>query len=83
MNAWVVAAAVMLGLLLPAGLLTMRGDVIDRVVAMQLSTTIAALALLLLAEAADRDVYFDLAVVTTVLSFVGSLFYLRSLEAWL
>jgi multicomponent Na+:H+ antiporter subunit F len=52
------------------------------VIAMQLSSTITTLALVLIAQGANRDVYFDLAVVTAVLSYVGTLFYLRFLESW-
>jgi multicomponent Na+:H+ antiporter subunit F len=82
-NAWLVGAAAFLVLLFPAGLLSMTGGVMERVVAMQLASTLGTLALVLLAEGFDRDVYFDLAVVMAVVSFAGTLFYLRSLEAWL
>ena len=83
MNEWLAGAIGAFILLLPAGLLAMRGEVLDRVVAMQLSSTLASLGLVLLAQGFDRDVYFDLAVVTAVLSLVGTLFYLRFLESWL
>jgi multicomponent Na+:H+ antiporter subunit F len=82
-NEWLVAAVGFLALLLPAGVLALRGELFDRVVAMQLSSTLATLALVLLAQGFGRDVYFDLAVVTAVLSFGGTLFYLRFLESWL
>jgi len=83
MNEWLVAAIGFLVLLLPAGLLAVRGELLDRVVAMQLASTLTVLALVSLAQGFDRDVYFDLAIVTGVLSFVGTLFYLRFLESWL
>jgi multicomponent Na+:H+ antiporter subunit F len=83
MNEWLVGAVVFLVLLLPAGLLAVRGDLFDRIVAMQLASTIGVIALELLAQGFGRDVYFDLALVTAVLSFVGTLFYLRFLERWL
>ena len=83
MNVWLAAAIWLLALALPAGLATLRGDVIGRVVAMQLTSTLVTLALVLLAQAFDRDVYFDLAVVTGLLSFVGTLLYVHVLEAWL
>jgi multicomponent Na+:H+ antiporter subunit F len=83
MNEWLVAATALVFLLVPAGLLALRGDVFGRLVGMQLSSTIGTIALVLLAEGFDRDVYFDLAVVTAVLSFVGTLFYVRSLDSWL
>ncbi|HMC05247.1 MAG TPA: MrpF/PhaF family protein [Actinomycetota bacterium] len=83
MNQWLVAAIGFLVLLLWAGILAMRGELFDRVVAMELSSTLTALLLVLLAQGFGRDVYFDLAVVTAVVSFVGTLFYLRFLESWL
>ncbi len=83
MNEWLIAASALLVLLLPAGLLAMRGKLFERLVAMQLASTIAGLALVLLAEGFDRDVYFDLAVLTTALSFVGTLFYVRAIDSWL
>jgi multicomponent Na+:H+ antiporter subunit F len=82
-NQWLVAATVFLVLLLWAGILAMRGELFDRVVAMELSSTLATLLLVLLAQGFGRDVYFDLAVVTAVVSFVGTVFYLRFLESWL
>ena len=83
MNQWLVAAIGFLVLLLWAGILAMRGELFDRVVAMELSSTLTVLLLVLLAQGFGRDVYFDLAVVTAVVSFVGTLFYLRFLESWL
>jgi multicomponent Na+:H+ antiporter subunit F len=82
-NQWLVVAVGFLVLLLWAGILAMRGELFDRVVAMELSSTLATLLLVLLAQGFGRDVYFDLAVVTAVVSFVGTLFYLRFLESWL
>ncbi len=83
MNEWLVAAVALLVLLLPAGILAMHGRLFERLVAMQLASTITTLALVALAEGFSRDVYFDLAIVTAALSFVGTLFYVRSLDSWL
>ncbi|HEY3831607.1 MAG TPA: monovalent cation/H+ antiporter complex subunit F [Acidimicrobiia bacterium] len=79
---WLAGAAVFVVLGVAAGLLTVRGSVMDRVVAMQLTSTFATITLLLLAEGFDRDVYFDLAIVFAAMSFVGTLVYLRALEWW-
>ena len=83
MNEWLVAATALMILFLPAGLLALRGDVFERLVGMQLASTIGTLALVVLAQGFDRDVYFDLAIVIAVLSFVGTLFYVHSLDSWL
>jgi multicomponent Na+:H+ antiporter subunit F len=82
-NEWLLAGSAFVVLLLPAALLAMTGDVMDRFVALQLTSTIGTIALVVLAQGFNRDVYFDLAIVTAVLSFVGTLMYVRMLEAWL
>jgi multicomponent Na+:H+ antiporter subunit F len=82
-NEWLLASIPLLVLLFGAGLLTLRGDVFERLVAMQLSSTIATILLLVLAQGFNRDVYFDLALVIAVMSSVGSLFYVRTIEVWL
>jgi multicomponent Na+:H+ antiporter subunit F len=82
-NEWIVAGAGFAFLVLPAGLLAMRGGLFERVIAMQLASTFGTLALVVLAQGFERDVYFDLAVVTAVLSFVGTMFYLKIMEMWL
>jgi multicomponent Na+:H+ antiporter subunit F len=82
-NEWLIASTALLVLLLPAGLLALRGALLERLVAMQLASTIGVIALVLLAQGFERDVYFDIAVVTAAMSFVGTLFYVRALEEWL
>jgi len=79
---WLVPAAVFVALGIGAGFLTARGSTMDRIVAMQLSSTLATLTLVLFTEAFNRDIYIDLAVVFAVMSFVGTLVYLRALEWW-
>lgn len=83
MNPWSITAAVLAVLTLPSGLLTLRGRLIDRVAAMQLTATISTLSLLCFSQAANRDVYFDLAVLTALLATVGTFFYVRIVESWL
>lgn len=77
------AATALMVLLLPAGLLTLRGTILERLVAMQLASTLTTVCLVLLAEGFHRDVYFDLAVITGAVSFVGTLFLVRAVESWL
>jgi multisubunit Na+/H+ antiporter MnhF subunit len=50
----------------------------DRVVAVQLASTIDALILVVLSEALGRDALFDVA----LLSFAGSLTFIRFMERW-
>ena len=62
---------------------SVRASPSDGLVALNLGGTIATLVLLLLAEATQRQPFFDLAVVSAVLSFAGGLAYARFLERWL
>ena len=78
-----VAAAFVLVALLADGLYTARGPVTDRLVGLELGGVLATMALLLLAEGYDRDIYFDLAIVVAAVSFIGSLVFARFLERWL
>jgi multicomponent Na+:H+ antiporter subunit F len=72
----------MLALLAPCTYVALRGSTADRLLGLELGTTITTLALLLLAEGFDRSIYFDLALVYCVLSFTGSLAIVRFLERW-
>lgn len=82
MTVWLAAAVAMVALLIPLGLSAMRGSPLDRLVAVELASATQTVALILLAEGFDRDVYFELAVVMAVLSFAGNLVFARFLEQW-
>lgn len=83
MTAYFVASAVLLSGLAPLILFSVRASPPDGLVALNLGGTIATLVLMLLAEATQRQPFFDLAIVSAVLSFVGGLAYARFLERWL
>ena len=80
MNVWLWASAGMLVLLAPCGLVTLRGSIVDRLLGLELGSAITSLALLALGEGFDRSVYFDLALVYAVASFVATLALARFLE---
>ncbi|MGH2875466.1 MAG: monovalent cation/H+ antiporter complex subunit F [Solirubrobacteraceae bacterium] len=81
MNEWIVAAIVLLiGGIAPLGVVTVRGDAMEGVVALALAGVIAALVLLLLAEGFHRQPFVDLAVALAVMSFIGSVAFARFLE---
>jgi multicomponent Na+:H+ antiporter subunit F len=80
MNAWELAALGLLVALMPCGVLCARGATMDRLIALQLATNITALLLLVLSRAFQRSIYFDVALVVAVLSFPGSLIFVRLLE---
>jgi multicomponent Na+:H+ antiporter subunit F len=80
MTAWHLAAAILTVALVPCGWVCLRRSFAEGVVALQLGAITAALALLTLAEAEDRQPFAFLAVVLVVLSFAGTLVLLRFLE---
>ena len=82
MNAWLWAAAACLLVLVPCVLRTVRGSTFDRLLGMQFAGIVVSLALVMLGEGFERSIYVDLALVFGVLSFVGSLAFVRFCERW-
>jgi multicomponent Na+:H+ antiporter subunit F len=80
MNEWEIAAAVLTAALVPCGAVCLRRSFAEGVVGVQLAATVAALALLVLAEGEGRQPFASLALVLVVLSFAGTLVFLRFLE---
>jgi len=81
-NAWLAAASALLILVLPCAVAAMRGGMVERLLGVELGGVLTTLSLLMLAEGFDRSIYFDLALVFAVMSFVGSLAFVRFLERW-
>jgi multisubunit Na+/H+ antiporter MnhF subunit len=79
-NEWFWAAAAMLGLLAPCALIAMRGSSFDRLLGLELAGPITSVALLVLSEAFDRSIYFDLALIFAVASSIATLVIVRFLE---
>ena len=82
MNEWLAAAVAFLVLLAPCAVVAMRGDPVSRLLGLQLGNVVTTLALLALAEGFNRSIYFDLALVYAVLSFAGTVAFVRFLERW-
>lgn len=81
MNEWIIAAVVLLiAGTLPLGLTCLLSDAIEGLVALSLTGVIATLVLLLLAEGFHRQPFVDLAVALAVMSFIGSVAFVRFLE---
>ncbi len=81
MNEWILAAVILLiGGTVPLGIVCVWGDVMEGVVALSLAGVIAALVLLLLAEGFHRQPFVDLAVALAVMSFSGSVAFVRYME---
>jgi multisubunit Na+/H+ antiporter MnhF subunit len=79
-NAWLIAAAVVLVLCLgPCGWVASRSTALRRLIAVNLSGTLACAVLLLLAQGYGRTSYVDLALVTALLTPIGTLVFTRLL----
>ena len=83
MNAFVVAAIVMLAAVIPCGIVLCRGTIMDAVVAYEAISAIAVMVLVLLAEGFRRPGEFELPVLLAVLLFGSGLVFVRFLERWL
>jgi multisubunit Na+/H+ antiporter MnhF subunit len=81
-NAWLVAATVILAGLLPCLWVAMRGSIVSALAGLELASTITTLTLVLIAQGLHRDSFMDLALVSAVLSFTGALTFARFLERW-
>lgn len=80
MNAWLVAALVLLPGLAPFMVVALRERIADAVVALEAAGVLATVEMLLLAEGFHREALVDLAVVLAVMSFIGGLAYVRFIE---
>ena len=82
MNAWLVTAAVLLVALAPCLWVTVRCSIVGALAALELASTVTTLVLLCIAQGLQRDPFMDLALVSAVMSFAGSLTFARFLERW-
>jgi multicomponent Na+:H+ antiporter subunit F len=82
MNEWLLAAVILLGALVPCGVVCVMRSAIEGLVALELAGVIDTTILVLLSEGFHRQPFVDLAVVAAVLSFAGSLVFARILERW-
>jgi multisubunit Na+/H+ antiporter MnhF subunit len=81
MNEWIIASVVLLiGGLVPCLIVCVRVSAMEGLVALQLAGEVVALVLLLLAQGFQRQPFADLAIILAVLSFVGSLVFVRFME---
>ncbi len=80
MSAWLLGSVVLLfGGLAPAGWMAARGAAADRLVGLELGSVVAALELMLFAQAENESQYLIVPLVLVLLSFAGTLVYTRLL----
>lgn len=77
MNAFLIAATVLLVALVLPGVVCVRARAIDGVVAVELAGTLATLTLLCLAEGFGRGIYFNVALVAAGTAWIGGLVFAR------
>jgi multisubunit Na+/H+ antiporter MnhF subunit len=83
MNVWLLGSAVLLFALVPCGIAAFRGDVMERLVGLEMAGMIDTLLLIMLAEGTQRVNFYDLALALALLAFGGGLVFVRFLERWL
>lgn len=77
MNAFLLAALILLAGFVPLGVVVLRCREIDGVVALQLAGSTTTLILIFLSEGFHRSVYFNLPVICAAVTLVGSLVFAR------
>jgi multisubunit Na+/H+ antiporter MnhF subunit len=82
-NAWLIAATALVVCVLPCLVVCLRAPIMDAVVALELSSVLVTLVLVLLAEGFARSSYYTLPLVLSALGFAGSLVFVRFLDRWL
>jgi multisubunit Na+/H+ antiporter MnhF subunit len=81
-NGWLWAATVLVAALVPLTVVCVRLPAPEGVIAVEAAGVDAVLALLLIAQGTDRQPFGDLALVLAVVSFVGTVAYLRFVETF-
>lgn len=69
--------------LIPCGITCFRGRAQDRLVGLEMTSTILSLDIILFAQAFGRSILYDLALTLALLSFGGGMVFARFLERWL
>ena len=81
--AFVAAAIAMLVAMIPAGVVLLRGELADSVVAYEFITSVVVMVLALLAQGFKRPALFEFPVLMAALLYGSSLVFIRVLERWL
>lgn len=83
MAAFVITAVALLWAAVPLGFLVWRGGLMEAVVAYELTSSIAVIVLVVLAQGFNRSGEFELAILLAVLLLGSGLVFVRALERWL
>jgi multicomponent Na+:H+ antiporter subunit F len=80
MNMWLIAGCLVCAGLLPCAAMCLRGSPERRLVGMEMAGILIALSMALLAIGFGRPLLIDMALALAIMSFGGSLVYVRFLE---
>ena len=83
MNAWLVATILLLPPLLVPVYVATRENANNRLVAVQVASTLAALIIALMTFAFDQSSFIDVALCVTLLAVPGTYLYTIFMERWL
>ncbi len=83
MNVWLLCSAIVLAALIPCGVVAMRGDAPNRLVALEMGAIVLAIHLVLLTQGFHRVPFYDVPLALAFLAFGGALVFTRFLERWL
>ncbi len=83
MSVWLIATVALALGVLPCVLLAMRGNVVDRIVAMELAGVLTVLALLTFEQGEQRQSFFDVSLALAVLAFPANLLIAQVFRRWL
>jgi multisubunit Na+/H+ antiporter MnhF subunit len=80
MNEWEIAAVVLTGAIAPCVAVCMFASAAAALAALEIASTLATTALVVLSEGFHRQPFIDLALILAVLSVVGALAFARLME---
>lgn len=83
MSLWEWAAFLLLLGMVPCGLVAVKGAFLDRLIALNLATSLLAEAILVLTVAFGDDYLIDVALTLIILLYPGSLLFAHFREHWL
>jgi multisubunit Na+/H+ antiporter MnhF subunit len=79
-NGWLWAATALVAALLPLLAVAARRPALEGIVALEVAGMVTAVALVLLSEGTNRQGFADLGIAVGIMSFAGSLAFLRFVE---
>lgn len=84
MTIWFLTCLILLVALIPCGVLALaKRRALDRVIGLQMATTIQVLFIMVFAIATDRPALLDVAIAAAFLCFRANMAYARFVERWL